>query len=188
MTTKYLLPYSEQITALLSEFEEKKLREAAEIISNTVSLSSKIILAGNGGSAAMASHITVDFLKAASIRCLNFNESDLITCYANDYGYANWVKKALESYLDSGDTVILISSSGKSENIVNAANYCVERKVKLITLTGFNRGNPLSLLGDVNIWVNSNVYNYVEMAHHIWLAALVDYFANNKEVLQSKKT
>lgn len=188
MTTQYLSAYSDQITSLLGEFKEAELIESAKIISGNSSLTGKIIIAGNGGSAAMASHVTVDFLKAASIRCLNFNEPDLITCYANDYGYDNWVKKALESYLDSGDTVILVSSSGTSKNIVNAADYCVNRKVNLITLSGFNRGNPLSLLGDVNIWVNSNVYNYVEMAHHIWLVALVDYFANKKEALQSKKT
>ena len=79
----------------------------------------KVIIAGNGGSAAMASHVAVDFTKAANIRAINFNEADLITCFANDYGYENWVGKALEAYADPGDLVILISSSGKSQNISN---------------------------------------------------------------------
>src|SRR5262245_14647774 len=74
----------------------------------------KLIIAGNGGSSAIASHCAVDFTKIARIRCINFNEVDLITCFANDYGYENWVEKALEFYADSGDTAILISSSGKS--------------------------------------------------------------------------
>ena len=180
----YLKEYTSQIINLLSLFEDNKLVESAKLIEHSINLNGKIIIAGNGGSAAMASHVSVDFLKAAKIRCLNFNEPDLITCFANDYGYDQWTKKALESYLDDVDTVILISSSGRSKNIVNAANYCVSRAASLITLSGFERDNPVSLLGNVNIWCESKVYNYVEMAHHIWLVALVDYFANTRSVLQ----
>ena len=55
----------------------------------------KILIFGNGGSAAMASHFSVDLTKNAKIRCVNFNESDLITCFANDYGYKEWVRKAV---------------------------------------------------------------------------------------------
>ena len=68
---------------------------------------SKVLIAGNGGSAAMASHVSVDLTKQAGIRTVNFNEADLITC-ANDYGYER-VKKALEFYGDEGDVAILIS-------------------------------------------------------------------------------
>jgi len=57
---------------------------------------------------AKASHVAVDFFKAASIRAINFYEADLITCFANDYGYENWVEKALETCADEGDLAILI--------------------------------------------------------------------------------
>ncbi len=134
----------------------------------------KVIIAGNGGSAAMASHCAVDFTKAAGIRCVNFNETDLITCLANDFGYERWVEKALEFYADSGDLVILISSSGKSMNMVNAARYARGRGLRLVTLTGFAATNPLRQLGDLNFWVNSRSYNVVEMTHHIWLLAVCD--------------
>ena len=56
----------------------------------------KIMIFGNGGSAAIASHVSVDLTKNAKIRCVNYNEADLITCFANDYGYENWVKQALK--------------------------------------------------------------------------------------------
>ena len=79
----------------------------------------KVLIFGNGGSAAMASHFSVDLTKNAKIRCVNFNESDLITCFANDYGYKEWVRKAVEFYGDKGDVGIFISSSGKSQNIIN---------------------------------------------------------------------
>mgnify|MGYP000315382243 FL=1 len=65
----------------------------------------KIIIAGNGGSAAIASHVSVDFTKQGGIRTINFNEADLITCFANDYGFENWVAKAVEFYGDQGDVL-----------------------------------------------------------------------------------
>ncbi|MBT6113898.1 MAG: SIS domain-containing protein, partial [Candidatus Marinimicrobia bacterium] len=97
----------------------------------------KVIIAGNGGSAAMASHVAVDFTKQGGIRAINFNEADLITCFSNDYGYEHWVSKAIEFYGDEGDLAILISSSGNSENIVNAAKTAKSMGMTVITFTGF---------------------------------------------------
>ncbi|MDZ4341098.1 MAG: SIS domain-containing protein, partial [Candidatus Binatia bacterium] len=125
-------------------------------------------------SAAMASHVAVDLTKAAGVRAINFNEADLLTCLANDYGYEHWVEKALDFYADEGDLVILISSSGKSPNIVNGARRAHELKLRVITLSGFSPDNPLRALGEVNLWADSMAYNIVEMTHHIWLLALVD--------------
>ena len=65
---------------------------------------------GNGGSAAIASHFSVDLTKNAKIRCTNYNESDLLTCFSNDFGYEKWVEKAIEYYGDEGDVFIGISS------------------------------------------------------------------------------
>ena len=140
----------------------------------------KIIFAGNGGSAAIASHCSVDLTKAAGIRAINFNEADLITCFANDYGYENWVTEAIKAYLNKNDMIILISSSGTSKNIVNAAKYCKKNSIQLITLSGFKKNNPLSKCGNVNFHINSNQYNFIEMSHHIILVYLVDIFAKNK--------
>lgn len=134
----------------------------------------KVIFAGNGGSAAMSSHCAVDFTKIGKVRSVNFNESDLITCFANDYGYENWLKKALQFYADDGDLVVLISSSGKSPNMVNAARYAKNRKLRTITLTGFSSENPLKKLGDINLWVDSGVYNVVENTHQSWLLGICD--------------
>ena len=78
----------------------------------------KVIIVGNGGSAAMASHVCVDLTKACNIRAVNFNEADLLTCFSNDYGYENWVKKAVDFYADKKDLFICISSSGMSKNII----------------------------------------------------------------------
>jgi D-sedoheptulose 7-phosphate isomerase len=135
----------------------------------------KVIIVGNGGSAAMASHISVDLTKNAGIRSINFNEPDLITCFANDYGYEHWLEKAVEFYGDKGDVFIGISSSGSSENILNGCRAAREKKFsKVITFSGMNSENILRKLGDINLWVNSKAYNHIENIHQFWLLAIVD--------------
>ena len=141
----------------------------------------KTIVVGNGGSAAISSHVAVDLTKAAKTRAINFNESDLITCFANDYGYENWVAEAIKAYGDTGDVLILISSSGSSKNIVNAAKQGREMGLKVVTLSGFASDNNLRGSGDINLWANSKSYNYVEMVHQGWLLAIVDYLIDVDE-------
>ena len=152
-----------------------KLVEMANLISNTKLNSGKIIIIGNGGSAAIASHVAIDLTKAANIRSINFNEASLLTCLSNDYGYESWVEKALDYYADNNDMVILISSSGQSKNIINGAKKALEIGIPLITLTGFSEDNPLNKLGNINFWADSSTYNIVESIHKMWLLSVVDY-------------
>lgn len=169
--TEYLARYRTSI------FQEQIMAQLVQLKAWLVEMQAcggKAIIAGNGGSAAMASHCAVDFTKNAKVRCINFNEADLITCFANDYGYEWWLQKAVEHYADDGDLVILISSSGKSPNVINAARYAREQGLKVVTFTGFSTDNPLKALGHLNVWVDSRAYNVVEMTHHIWLLAVCD--------------
>ena len=176
----YFSQYFETISQGLKSINSAQLEKASAMVLGVHKSGKKIIVVGNGGSAAMASHVAVDFTKAAGIRAINFNEADLITCFANDYGYENWVEKALEAYADSGDQAILISSSGKSKNILNAAEKANEMGLSLITVSGFLTDNPLRKLGDLNLWVDSTEYNIVEMTHHVWLVAIIDYLIEAK--------
>lgn len=137
----------------------------------------KIIIAGNGASAAIASHVSVDLTKAGGIRTINFNEPDLITCFANDYGYENWIARAVEFYGDAGDVAVFISSSGRSPNVVNAAVCARDRGLRVVTLSGFDADNPLRRLGELNLWVDSRSYNIIETTHQSWLLAAVDNIA-----------
>ena len=166
--------YFDLIEHSIKSVDPSLLEDAANRIKKVSSNSRKIIIAGNGGSAAIASHVGVDFTKAAGIRAINFNEADLLTCLANDYGYERVFEKAVEYYGDEGDLLILISSSGQSKNIINAATKAKEMGIGLITFSGFKGDNPLRQQGDLNFWVDSEKYNIVEMTHHIWLVALID--------------
>ena len=148
---------------------------AVGLIRKCLKNNKKVILFGNGGSAAIASHFSVDLTKNTKIRCQNFNEADLLTCFSNDYGYEKWVAKAIELYADSRDVVIFISSSGKSKNILNGALSAKKKKIsKIITFTGGAKNNPLSKKGHINLWVNSRVYNYIENIHQFWLLSICD--------------
>ena len=171
----YFSDYFKKINNHLQRVDIPDLEMVAKMFLNTSNHNRKIICIGNGGSAAMSSHVTVDLTKAAGIRAINFNEADLLTCFANDYGYENWVAQALNFYADEGDLIILISSSGQSPNILLGAKKAKEMNLQMVTLSGFRADNPLRTMGDVNLWVNSNAYNIVEMTHHIWLLSIIDY-------------
>ena len=168
---KYFKTIQEQLVATNVQ---PQLIALKDLILASQILGKKMIIAGNGGSAAIASHCAVDFTKAAGIRCVNFNEASLITCFANDYGYEHWLEKALEFYADQGDLVVLISSSGRSMNMIRAAEYAVQQGLSLVTLTGFAASNPLRSRGDVNLWVKSRSYNMIETLHQLWLLSVCD--------------
>ena len=181
MERKFFENFNQLLTKAINSIDNNLLVKTAEMLNEVKSSGKKIIVVGNGGSAAMASHVAVDLTKAAGCRAITFNEADLLTCFANDYGYENWVEKALNFYADKGDIVILISSSGTSKNIINGANWAKQNGNKVITLSGFNAENPFRQIGEINLWVDSKGYNIIEMAHHIWLVAIVDYIVGNIE-------
>jgi len=162
------------------------LVELKEVLESAAARGKKAIIAGNGGSAAIAGHCAVDFTKNAGIRCVAFNAADLVTCLANDYGYEHWLERALELYADEGDVVVLISSSGKSPNMVRAARYASHRGLRVVTFTGFSAGNPLKAAGDLNFWVDSRAYNVIEMTHQIWLLAVCDLIIGRAEYLPTE--
>jgi len=157
------------------------LIQLKNLVSNTMLAGKKVMIAGNGGSAAIASHVAVDFTKQGGVRTVSFNDADLITCFANDYGYENWVAKAVEFYGDKGDTVILISSSGRSMNMVSAARTAKQLNMNVVTLSGFHPNNPLKKSGDLNLWLDSKAYNIVENTHQIWLLAVCDLLVGKAE-------
>jgi D-sedoheptulose 7-phosphate isomerase len=169
--------FFDEVKARLADASAEELEALCDVLRATRAGNRKVLLAGNGASAAIASHVSVDLTKTAGVRAVCFNESNLITCYANDYGYEHWVAKAIDSYCDAGDVAVLISSSGKSPNMVNAAHRARERGLTVITLSGFQPDNPLRASGHQNLWVNSRSYNQVEIAHQTWLLACIDRLA-----------
>ena len=173
----FLITYYDQLSNHLNSSLDisEDLISIKKAILNADQVNKKVMIFGNGGSASIASHFTVDLMKMAKKRCVNLNEANFITCFANDYGYENWVARAIDFYADEGDVLILISSSGSSENMLNAVDAAKNNRMSsIITLSGFDSNNPLRSKGDINLWLDSRSYNYVENIHQIWLLSVVD--------------
>lgn len=126
---------------------------------------SKLFFIGNGGSAAIASHMAIDFWKNGGIPATAFNDASLLTCISNDFGYKHVFEKPIEMFANNGDVLFAISSSGKSENILMGAEAARLKGCTVVTLSGFGSDNPLSAKGDINFYVPSNEYGPVEVTH-----------------------
>ena len=153
---------------------EEGAERAVEMILQTWSDSRKVMLAGNGGSAAVVSHVHNDLCKAAGVRALVFTEQPLLTALANDDGYGSVFEKPIELWAEPGDLLVTVSSSGKSENIVRALEAARKLGCRIITLSGFGPENPSRQIGELNFYVGSDVYGYVETAHSALLHFLTD--------------
>lgn len=134
----------------------------------------KVYFVGNGGSAAIASHMSADWFKAGKFSALCFNDPALVTCLANDLGYGSGFSEPIKRFGSPSDLLFAISSSGQSINIINAVNAAKGVGMRAITLTGFSPLNHLRELGDINFYVPSRQYGPVEITHLSILHAMLD--------------
>ena len=169
----FRLIYSDNLDQTFDDF--KKLAESVK------SKKHKIIFAGNGASASISAHAAVDFTKQAQVRSITFNEANIITCFSNDYGYDKWIATALDFYANDGDVLVLISVSGESPSVVEAAKRAKEIGIKVVTFSGRSANNSLRALGNINFWVDSNAYNIVECIHMMWLTTVIDSVIGSSE-------
>jgi D-sedoheptulose 7-phosphate isomerase len=132
-----------------------------------------VILVGNGGSAAIASHMAVDYTKNGGIRARALNDAPTLTCLANDLGHTRVFAAQLRYYARAGDWVVIVSSSGRSPNVVQAGRECTALGLDLVTLTGMAPENRLRGMGALNFWVPSEDYGIVEITHLSLLHTIV---------------
>lgn len=139
---------------------------ACDIVKRHSKKGGKIFFIGNGGSAAIANHMVIDFWKNLSIEAMSFSDSSLLTCISNDFGYDHVFAKPIEFFANKGDVLFAISSSGKSKNIFRAVETMKKQGGSIITLSGFEKSNPLRFKGICNFYVPASEYGLVEVAHH----------------------
>jgi D-sedoheptulose 7-phosphate isomerase len=182
---KTFLSYYQELSRLLSVIgvtnangekisPEAGMEHAISIILANKNSGRKVIVIGNGGSAAIASHMQNDLCKAVGIRSIVFNEAPLLSALSNDLSYQEAFEVLIDLWAEDGDTLIAISSSGQSENIIRAADRAREMRCSVITLSGFKKDNPLRLKGAVNFYVPSDEYGFVELGHSILTHYLSD--------------
>lgn len=167
-------------TALLSE--DTALQAAFEMLTQLRDRKGIAYVIGNGGSAGIASHFSTDLIKALKIPSATLFDSNIMTCLSNDYGYEEVFSYQLLQIMKSQDLLIAISSSGKSPNIIKAANVALQKGAPCITLSGFQKENPLRTLGDLNFWVDRSDYGLVETVHFILLHSIVDMWNQQSKV------
>ncbi len=186
--------YSHQIAGTLDRAQathrhlpiplDQGLIRVLELMESAKKLGNKIILIGNGGSAAIASHIATDLWKRAGIRATAFSDASMITCVSNDFSYAEVYSKPIEQFADEHDLLFAISSSGNSPNIVNGVEEAKKQGCETVTLSGFSPDNRLRQVGDLNLYLPSTEYGWVEIGHMVILHYLCDRFICLKQDAQ----
>ena len=150
------------------------VKNAIEKLRAGVERGAKTFWVGNGGSAGICSHMATDYSKNGKIPSQSLNDGPMLTCLGNDYGYEHVFDKQIEFFGREGDCLIAISSSGKSQNILNAVKAMRALNGTVITLSGFGEDNPLRQTGDINFYVSSHEYGFVEVGHQTILHAIID--------------
>lgn len=141
----------------------------------------RVFFIGNGGSNSICSHMYEDYAKIGGYQTFTFSDAALITCFANDYGYENAMAEWLKIYMQEGDILIAISSSGNSANILNAVKVADSRGANVIGLSGFKPENKLKSATPVSFYIGVENYGVVECFHQVILHALLDQLAENKK-------
>ena len=135
----------------------------------------RMIFIGNGGSAAIASHMAEDWMKTAEIAALCFNDGAALTCYANDLGFDQVFAFPMRRHCGKHDLLFAISSSGESADILRACDVATEYNMDMITFSGKQPTNSLRKHGVINFYVPCEAYGPIEAAHLVLNHAILDY-------------
>lgn len=159
---KKFADYNEGINYLIDVFSRHKTEQT------------QLFFIGNGGSSAIASHMTADFMKNGGMNTYSLYDNAVTTCMGNDYGYEYIFSRPMEFLVRENDLLVAVSSSGNSRNIINAIETAKAKKAEVITFTGFDANNKARQLGDINVYVPSSKYGMVESIHNLILQQIVD--------------
>ncbi|MBF0481342.1 MAG: SIS domain-containing protein [Desulfovibrionaceae bacterium] len=150
------------------------MQAAIEAVRARTGAGNKLMFIGNGASAAIASHMSTDFWKNGRMRAVAFNDSSVLTCIGNDYGFERLFAEPIGMFAMPGDVLMAISSSGRSANILAGVARAREKKCLVVTFSGFAPDNPLRRAGDFNFYVPADSYGPVEVLHHALCHGMLD--------------
>lgn len=153
---------------------EQAMQGLLDIFSKTKAQGGRVFFIGNGGSAAIASHMTADFMKNGGMKTYSLYDNSVTTCMGNDYGYEYVFSRPLELLADKEDLLAAISSSGNSQNIVNAIQTAQQKGLNIVTFSGFKKDNRIINMGSYNVHVPVEHYGIVESIHNLILQQIVD--------------
>ena len=154
---------------------DRGLNALLQIWSRQIVRDRSVFWIGNGGSAALVSHLSQDLINQCGVRSLTFNDPSLITCMSNDYGYEQVFKRPLRALARERDVLMAVSSSGMSANIVDAARTALDIGMDLVTFSAFSAHNRLhKLQSTLSFHTPTDIYGHAELAHSALIHAAVD--------------
>lgn len=165
--------YIYELERCLDTLDRKKIEEVIRLLMVAYKKRKKIFIMGNGGSASNASHMACDLGKGTLLRVYDEDEPRfrvisltdnvaMMTALANDLSYEHVFVQQLQSLVEKGDVVIVLSGSGNSKNVIKAVDYAKKSGAKTIGFLGFKNGGKLGKMVDLAIIVDSNTYGPCE--------------------------
>jgi phosphoheptose isomerase len=188
--------YFKQYAEASSSIDQTQLAIAATILLNAYKNSKTLYVCGNGGSASISNHLACDHGKLLAtdtdlqprIQSLSTN-IEVITAIANDISYDQVFVHQLKLNANPGDIVMTVSSSGDSENVVQAAQWAREFGLDVISMTGFSGGRTAEI-SSVNLHVDGDNYGIIEDVHQSLMHLLGQYLRQSlmdEKLIQKRK-
>ncbi len=179
--------YLARLKAAIDELPMDRLEELGDALYRSYRDGKQVFVLGNGGSASTASHMAADMAKNTisahmrRFRILSLNDNmAMVTALANDLDYRNVFAEQLQNLIRPGDLLIVLSGSGRSENVLRAMRYARSECAQVVALLGFD-GGPARELADLSIVVASDDYGVIEDLHLVINHILVDFFRTRLE-------
>ena len=178
--------YFEELAKAAAAMDPLSFDRATEILLDAYTKGGSVFSCGNGGSASIANHLQCDHVKGVRTgtdlesRVISLSSNiEILTAIANDFGYDDSFAYQLRAQSRPGDVLVVISSSGRSPNIVRALQWACDHDLRTIALTGFDGGGARSL-AEVAIHVDSTNYGIVEDVHQSIMHALAQYIRQSR--------
>ena len=179
-----LLQLHEAIAAAMKTLQslvalDAQLGKTADLIDQCLRAGNKLLVCGNGGSAADASHFATEFVvrftkdrRALPAICLG-SDSGILTAAGNDYGFNEIFARQVAAFGVRGDVLICLTTSGKSKNLIRALEEAKARQLKTIAFLGRDGGSTVGI-ADVDLLVTSDSTARVQEAHQLLLHVLCE--------------
>jgi D-sedoheptulose 7-phosphate isomerase len=178
----YFSDYKKNLNQALETVKSSELEKAFQVMKKVTQANGTFFICGNGGSNAIADHLSCDWTKGTYVAGKNplrtqslMANGPLFTAAANDFGYDRALAYLLEIQARPTDGLLVISSSGNSPNIIEAMNVAKAKGLPVIALTGF-KGGKAKELADVSLHVDFQNYAIVEDGHQAIMQCLAQYF------------
>ena len=194
---QFYINYNNKLSNILKIEHFEKLQNITKDLEKKIKTKKKIFVCGNGGSASVSNHFLCDFNKGIKLssekkivpRVMSLvNSVDLITAISNDLNYSKVFSSQLENYANAGDVLIVISCSGSSENILEAARYAKKKKLDIISFIGFGRNKFIEKISKHYLNLKTKNYGLTEdifqaMMHMISQYLRKKYSKDKSEIL-----